>query len=320
MKTKEELEKDLRRDLQLDVAYVPGIIKRIRNCWHVSTDGAFSDVMFEDAADFVNAMNLIAKCYLAFPILILAFCLMDNHVHFVLYGERAETERFIREFLRRVSYCISIRYGRRNVLSSIPLSIEEISDEEYLKNAICYDINNPTVGGIRYNYFDYPWSSGSLYFRSSSAWTSPVWSADKLKTFKELPYSVRSSFDRSGKMIPKEWHLAGDIIFPGDYVSVDAVESLFHSHKAFCFLCGRRNEKEIEKIDGLFNALSLPDCEMRQHRNELAREMFGCSKIHSLSVPERIRLAKQLKRNFMCSTKQTARMVCLPYGQLEKML
>ena len=319
MKTKEELLREVREDIKLDVPYVPGVIKKVDKCWHVSTDGAFADVLFEDRDDFVRAVNAIAKCYLVFGVLIFAFCLMDNHVHFVLYGEKAEVVAFIREFLRRVSHSISTRHGRRSVVASIPLSVEAITDEEYLKNAICYDINNPPVGGVKCSYFDYPWSSGALYFRNDSSWASPAWFGDKLKTFKELPYAVTSVLDRSGKLIPRDWHMAGDMVFPGDFVCVKLVESLFRSHRAFCFLCGRRNEKEMEKNDS-YSAMFMQDSELRQLRNELLGEMFGCRRIHTLSIPERIRLARRLRKKYACSLKQAARMVCLPHGTLEKAL
>lgn len=53
MKNKNLLEQ-LVKDLGLDLFYVRGQARTVKNCWHISTDGNAVDVMFYDEGDFLD--------------------------------------------------------------------------------------------------------------------------------------------------------------------------------------------------------------------------------------------------------------------------
>ena len=61
--------------------------------FHVSSHGLETNDIFKSREDFVQGMNDIALCVLGYDVCILAFCLMSNHFHFVLYGEQEECRR-----------------------------------------------------------------------------------------------------------------------------------------------------------------------------------------------------------------------------------
>ena len=54
--------------------------------FHICTDGRKLPWMFQDDDDFIAGINRIGLCYLKTGVIIIAYVLMDNHVHFVLYG------------------------------------------------------------------------------------------------------------------------------------------------------------------------------------------------------------------------------------------
>ena len=68
--------------------------------YHAFTKGLETDVLFRDNADFVYGMNLVPRCLKATGTKLLAFCLMDNHVHFVIGGLRDRCNLFIRNYKR----------------------------------------------------------------------------------------------------------------------------------------------------------------------------------------------------------------------------
>ena len=74
-------------DLGLNRPFVKGQTIPINNCWHFSTDGNAIDCLFYDDGDFIAGMNRIYITVRGYNVIILAFSLMDTHVHFVLYGE-----------------------------------------------------------------------------------------------------------------------------------------------------------------------------------------------------------------------------------------
>ena len=79
--------------------------------WLVTTDHLTDRIWFRDEEDFKVGMNLVAILACSFPVEILAFTLMSNHVHFVLAGSYEQAERFINEFKRRYAQHVRKKYG-----------------------------------------------------------------------------------------------------------------------------------------------------------------------------------------------------------------
>ena len=124
-------------DLGIGFPFVKGQDIPVHNCWHFSTDGSFAEVLFRDQTDFVNAMNRLYLLSRKYKLVILAFCLMDNHIHLILYGELEECNRFVHEFVRLTSADIALRHELRRELHSLPIHYQKITDDTYLKRAIC---------------------------------------------------------------------------------------------------------------------------------------------------------------------------------------
>ncbi len=74
-------------------------------------------------------------------------------------------------------------------------------------------------------------------------------------------------------------------------------------------------EEDVESRGGAISRLSLPDAEMRQHKRDLLKELFGRESSRDLNTQERIRLGREIKRRYNCSPKQIARLVGLSYEE-----
>lgn len=310
-------------DLGIGVPFIKGQVLKVNNCWHFCTDGNAVDCLFYDEDDFRDGMNRVFIVLKKYNIIILAFCLMDTHVHFILYGSFDQCNKFVHEFVRRTSEAISLKHGDRGKALNLPISHQEITDEIYLKTAICYTIKNPPYGGLPFNAWDYPWSSGSLYFRKSGLWTSPVWIIPE--TF-ERPASMMTSRERRNFLKTRRTSIISDetiidgMVFPGDYVAYELVEQVFKSHKSFNYFMCRTKEEDIDSRGGSISMLSIPIQEMRQHRNEICLELFGKEKLQSLTAKERIVLAKTLRSRYCSSQKQVARLCGLIYEEVKSMI
>ncbi len=298
-------------DLGLNTPFQKGQKITVKKCWHFTTDGNAIDRIFDDDEDFIAGMNRIYVVIHNYDILILAFCLMDTHIHFILYGELDACNRFMHEYIRRTSMHISSRHGEYRKLADIPIHYQTIDNDWYLKNAICYTIKNPPAAGLRYTHIDYPWSSGALYFRSKGYWTSPVHCIDEVHTQptdlsihkKRELLKVHITLDISNIKI------IGNTIFPGEYVEYRLVEKLFKSPKGFNYFIYTSREEDIESKGGAISRLSIPIQEMRQYRNEICKDVFKVNTIRMLNVEQRLRLARILKSRYHSSIKQVAR-VC----------
>ena len=306
-------------DLAIGLPFVKGQNLPIRNCWHFSTDGTAQDVLFRDRDDFVAGMNRIYTIARKFGVIVLAFCLMDNHLHFILYGYFDACNRFVHEYVRQTSMAIARRYGLSNELRCLPVHHQTITDDGYLKTAICYVIKNPVVAGLPYLPHDYPWSSGPLYFRGENTWALTGW-MENTKTLAGMSAQRREDVFHTKEPLPDSLEVWGNLILPSNYVPVDIVERLFRSCRSFNYYLCRTKEEDVESRGGAISRLSLPDTELRQHKREIMQELFGKTSSRELDTAQRLRLARELRRRFNSSPKQIARMAGLQGDQVEAFL
>ena len=275
--------------------------------------------MFRDDEDFKDGMNRIFVLQERHKVIILAFVLMDTHVHFVLWGDLRECKMFMLEYIKLTSRSIAQKYGERHKFEHLFPDYQAIGDDRYLKTAICYVLKNPPVGGLAYNALEYPWSSASLYFRRQGYWTSPGWNS-LMKS--SADYSVRNlrTLLRCRDLPEKSFSLIGDLVFPGEYVATNVVEKLFRTHRAFNFFMCISKETDVESVQGAISRLTIPYSELQQHKNELCRSRFNVDTIRSLSTNQRLSLAREIKASYNCSPKQIAKACGLIYAEVKEML
>ena len=323
MKINDDLLRQIESDLSLNIPYIKGKDNPIRNCWHFCTDGNAVDRLFDDREDFINGMNRIFIVSVKYHIVILAFCLMDTHVHFILYGKFDQCNKFMHDYVRLTSINIFNRHKESHKLLRVPITHQYIDNEFYLKIAICYVLKNPPVGGICYNAYDYPWGSAALYFRNAGEWCSPDWTR-KEHTFQNLDdMSLRCKRkilkNRNAEKLANA-RMFGQIIFPGEYVAYEIVEKLFKTHKSFNYFLCKSKEEDVESKGGELSRLSIPMQEMRQHRNEICQELFQANTIRTLDTQQRLKLARTLRKRFNSSPKQICRLCGLILDEVKSYL
>lgn len=318
----EELQRRIVSDLGLDRPFVKGQKIIIKNCWHFSTDGKAVDVMFENDDDFIAGMNRIYITVKGFRVVILAFSLMDTHVHFVLYGEFEECNRFMHEYIRRTSQYISTAHGERHKLDNVPIDYQPVTDDIYLKTVICYTVKNAPVGGIPFTAWDYPWSSGPLYFRRPGLWSSPAWAGyhESMDSSSELGLHKGRKLLRTRDVPKSAAPMIDKIVFPGVYVAYEIVERLFKTCKSFNYFFCKTREDDVDAKGGTISHLTMPIQEMRQHKAELCLELFGVETVRTLDMRQRLTLARTLRSRYNSSVKQITRLCGLVYEESKDLI
>ena len=309
-------------DLGLNRPFVRGQTIPINNCWHFSTDGNAVDCLFYDDDDFIAGMNRIYITVRGYNVIILAFSLMDTHVHFVLYGEFDECNHFMHEYVRRTSIFIAKKHGENNKLDGVPIDYQRVDNDYYLKTVICYTVKNAPVAGVPFNALDYPWSSGPLYFKKAGYWSSPSWQGkeNNLSDSGIMGTKTLRKVLKTRDLPEKNLRMAGSLIFPGEYVAYELVERLFKTTKSFNYFLCRTKEEEVDSKGGTISHLSVPMQEMRQHKNELCLELFNTASIKTLNTSQRLILARTLRSRFNSSIKQIARLCGLVYNEVKDIL
>ena len=249
----------------------------ISNYWHFYTDGKSVEFFFPDDDSFRAGMELTSRLSAEFEVLILAFVLMDTHIHFILYGDLSECQRFMHKYIKMHSMYLSYNNKMMKCLRNCLTEYQAVEDYTFLKTVIAYVLRNPCVARMPYLLYDYPWGSAALYFRRE-------------------------------KVHLLEWK---GITSPYEYVTVPFVERIYGTPKAFFFFIGRNKEDEVETNGGTLSNVSISLSEMRVHKKELCKEMFGTENVKRLDLLQRMALARALKSKYRCSEKMANLLVAV---------
>lgn len=282
--------------------------------YHICSDGNHASAIFLDPDDFRAAMNRIAVCSLRLRVTILAFVLMDNHFHFIIQAaSEDDAYRFAQEFKRLTGLHQTVKYHQPCSLRKLPVKVLPIMDDEALKTAICYVLKNPTKARISM-FYDYPWGTGALYFRKAGG------TASRVSSVSSFTQDTIRTMCRTRVAIPADWRVSDGILIPENYVPVEKVEQLFRTTRSFMYYLSLNKDDEIEQEMGLWNDLRLTDSELRQERDLYAKEKFGTYRLRDLSLRERAQIARYLRHKYLCSKKQVARIVQLPFETVERVV
>ena len=272
--------------------------------YHVSSHGLEKNDIFRSREDFIQGMNDIALCVLGYDVCILAFCLMSNHFHFVLYGTKEECWRFAQEYKRRCAMRMRIACGEVQGMKEVEISINFIDSQEYLENVIAYVLRNPIAAGVFMMPYHYAWSSISLYYKGGCPQAGT-----KLNSLSERR---RLNVLRSHQAVPDTYMIdANGMILPSCYVDFEMVEKIFRHPARLMASLARKVENDIEVRFGIAESISITDQELLSQMNELIRLEFGRRSLYQLSVEEKAKLCLSLKRNFGVGVKQIARVTRL---------
>ena len=288
-----------------------------REFYHLFSEGFRTESLFDDKEAFIAGMNIVAVCWLKCNITILAFCLMDNHVHFILHGTITECNRFIEKFTHRFGIWFHYRYDHHKY-ESIRFDIKPLDDERYVLSSIAYVLRNGISAGYCFCAEDYLWSSAGLYFRMPERMASMTQGWKKVS---EIPARKLRAMILTRTDLPKDWKITPEgYIWPGNYVDYKTVEKLYRTPKSFTFFMGQGKEDEINRSLGIHNAVAIPDMELKDKAIEMCFKFFKTSNLRGIDVQKRILLAKELRKKYCCSVKQIARTIHLDSIYLKELI
>lgn len=287
-----------------------------RGYYHVCTDGNALSWMFQDKDDFIAGVKRIGICLVKVKLLLVSFILMDNHVHFILYGTIFECKAFINLYKRLTGTWIRNKYGINDYLRLLPSEIIRIRDEENLLNTIAYIDRNAVNGGYQFMTNEYPWGSGRYVFRDSK------YSEEKnLIRIGDMDAIRQRSLLKTRIRLPKEWLMNSDgMIIPCSFMDINRIERIFKTPVRYLYYLSKKLEGQIEIDMVQAKKTFIPDKEMRPVVKRLGMELFDCDDIRTLDVKSRLEIAKRLRYEYATTVKQISRMVYLDHELLRKFI
>ena len=293
---------------------IPSNLAAMKQYYHFSSDGLKRDILYVSEEEFIAGVNRIAVCYqlserAARQVLVIAYCLMDNHFHFILYGSHEDCKYFVENYKRLTAIWIRKHRGRP-LADTIETGEGWLIRPDNLGNKIVYLLRNPVAAKMRFVPHGYRWSSANLMFSDNAtllAGTKKV-SEFSLREFRRM---INSHIP-----MPPEWLvLADNQIWPGNYIDYHFAEQQYQSIASFMFtLNDRKVDQEAEEE---YVSYSVPDSDVRFRAIELCMEYFRKERISLCSGPERLTVAKVLRQEMRCGAKQLGRVLRLSPADLQ---
>ncbi|MBQ5759363.1 MAG: transposase, partial [Schwartzia sp.] len=111
--------------------------------FHVVVRGIGRQILFENDDDRRKYLALLEKYQEENDITLMAYCLMDNHVHLLIRDNNGSLSLFMKQM--GVSYALyyNRKYERVGHLFQDRYKSEVVDREEYLLTAYRYILNNP---------------------------------------------------------------------------------------------------------------------------------------------------------------------------------
>lgn len=130
--------------------------------YHVVCRGVGKQIIFESDVDRGYYLTILGKGLKASDGDLLAWCLMDNHVHLLLQISFEGLSSLMRAVNSEYAMFFNRRYERVGHLFQGRFRSEPVETDEYLLTVVRYIHQNPLRGGICAT-CDYPWSSYGVF-------------------------------------------------------------------------------------------------------------------------------------------------------------
>lgn len=129
--------------------------------YHVVARGIGKQILFEGPEDYERYLSTLRRFVREGSLELIAYCLMDNHVHLLLHVESG-LDRTMKQIAVSYAYYFNMKYERTGHLFQDRYLSEPVDDERYLLAAVRYIHNNPQKAGFCHH-DKYRWSSWQEY-------------------------------------------------------------------------------------------------------------------------------------------------------------
>lgn len=288
--------------------------------WLITTDHLEDRLLFKDVEDFRVGMNYVAVHVYKTLVEMLAFILMSNHLHFVVYATREEAMRFVNGYKQQFSRYLQRKYGVHEHLRGNSVDLELIPlDGESLERAIAYVQMNCVAANICGSPWVYPWGTGACFFDGPMEGmpTHGALTDNGIRPLAALSARERFHYLRSKEVLPGDWLLSADgYILPSSFVRKDWVENRFGSPKRMNFFLQNSSKAKL-RIEASEKSLpAFKDQVILAALPDLCRSLFHRQGVQDLVGDELPELMRQIRFRFAANVNQIARVTGFTYEKV----
>ncbi len=153
--------------------------------YHIMIRGNERKNLFIDNEDKVRFLDTLYEKNKEKNYEVLAYCIMDNHVHLLIDEGRDEIARIMKRINVSYAYYFNKKYKRVGHLFQDRFKSEVIDSDSYLLSAARYIHRNPVKAAITSEAAQYEWSSYNSYVRQNTYLNSIVHKGVILELFSQ---------------------------------------------------------------------------------------------------------------------------------------
>lgn len=329
-----------RVELEKTPDYFYQFLETTAGLYHIYLKGNNSQNLVYRSDEFIQIINRMALAAHAKGVTIWAYTFLTNHLH-ILVQPQENAEQII-QFKHHFRMSLSHYYNTCNnsegmvgCRKCIAKQIHISRDLSEPKDIISYILRNPVRHNIiDLNPFDYKWSSIHYYFCKEKNANPLLQSLPEAFTLPDNSGQSVKKYIPGRAFLPDNWQITqSGLIHPGSYLANEAIELLYKDHHTFkqaMFIPGERENANISRdtqqyaSDNRRHPLSIKKQKEEKildiQASEYICSQIGNAKIPSLSLDQKIRLAKEMKRIFPQITfVQLSRILTVPRSTLHRL-
>ena len=228
------------------------------NIYHVMMRGVNRQPIFENDGDRLHFMSVLKECKEISGFRLHAFCLMPNHLHFLIEPAGEPLDLVFRRIGIRYAVWYNRKHQRAGHLFQDRFRSENVENDLYYMTVLRYILQNPMKAGLEPHLGTYRWSSYPAYAKGTGSITDTQYATELFGTRESLIDFVRmGNEDIVMDETDPEWPLQDD-----------------DAKKIMEQITGCSATEEFRRLD-------------RQLRNEYIRRMYA----EKLSIGQIARLA-----------------------------
>lgn len=245
--------------------------------YHVILRSVNKQIIFEEEFDYQKFLFILSDSKDKYDVDIYAYCLMDNHIHLLLYASKDSISHFFQSLESRFVRWYNTKYERSGHLFQERFHSRVVENTDYYLNTLVYIHNNPVKAGCCRYPSEYRWSSYNAFYGAKNSLVNTIFSYQAAGSKEHLQryfstYSLHSSFEN---------------------------DSFLQDHPNSTFRL--TDEKALEKFLSLthFSSSHEIDNVPKRQRNEIVRasrkeglSIRQISRIVGISIPTIIRICR----------------------------
>jgi hypothetical protein len=268
-------------------------------------------LVFRVEEDYVYGVNTLALATLEFPVKLLCYSLMSNHLHLLLRGRYTYCLRFYDWIIGRIRSYLGRKYRISGVISGMNVDISAVDSGRMFRNEVLYQIRNPYKARIC-SPLSYTWSSADVYFNSQCHLVcgTPFANHREVRMLLHTHMHIPNHWTHDNGRILNKWFV--------DYKYVE--KSIGSSLEFFDGLRIYDLESVVAQAHGLEVTISFSDSEMLEKIAVICHNEYHVRSHHQLDQKSLMILARTIARRFSCPKNQIARLLGLDMSFLDKLL